>query len=75
MHVEFDLADSNIRYECGDHLALLAPNNETLTKTLLEILGIPPERYDEKISLVALDEDAPKKNPFPCPTTWWYAFK
>lgn len=72
MHVDFDVDGSGLRYESGDHLAILAPNCQKVVNRLLNLLDI--NNPDEKISLTALDEEAPKKHPFPCPTSWRVAF-
>ena len=73
MHIEFDLTDSGIRYEAGDHMAVLCPNDEELVNKCLQMLKI--ENPNEIMSLRAVDEEAPKQHPFPCPTTWKSAFQ
>jgi NADPH-ferrihemoprotein reductase len=75
MHIDFDLTDSGVRYEAGDHLAVLVPNSDDLVNKILNLLNINQEEADKIISLTAVDEDAPKQHPFPCPTTWRVAFK
>jgi len=74
MHIEFDTENSGVRYESGDHLAVLAPNANAIVDKILSLLGVNGAEADTKISLEALDEEAPKKHPFPCPTTWRAAF-
>lgn len=74
MHLEFDLTDSGLRYEAGDHIAIVCPNNDDLVARLLNLLTISNAK-SRKISLVAVDEEAPKQHPFPCPTNWQSVFK
>merc|ERR1712226_7943 len=74
MHIEFDVEGSGLRYESGDHLAVLAPNAKPVVDQILALLNLSGAAADEKISLKALDEEAPKVHPFPCPTTWRVAF-
>lgn len=74
MHVDFDLTDSGLRYEAGDHMAVLCPNSDELVDQILKLLKIE-DSADQLINLKAVDEEAPKQHPFPCPTTWRVAFK
>jgi len=74
MHIEFDLTDSGLRYEAGDHIAIVPPNSADLVDRLMDMLAIGNVK-DRKISLTAVDEEAPKQHPFPCPTNWRSVFK
>jgi len=67
MHIEFDLTDSKIRYEAGDHLAIYPTNDTEAVNSLGKILNVD---LDEIFSLQNIDEDSSKKFPFPCPTTF-----
>ncbi|CAF4304559.1 unnamed protein product, partial [Didymodactylos carnosus] len=67
LHLELDLAKSRLRYEAGDHVAIFPSNDSTLVNRIGELLEVD---LDEVISLVNVDEDAQKKNPFPCPCSY-----
>ena len=67
MHIELDIKDSRIRYDSGDHVAIYAKNDESLVTRLGELLNID---LDTIFTMRATDEDATRKNPFPCPTTY-----
>uniref|UniRef100_A0A8R1DSH1 NADPH--cytochrome P450 reductase n=1 Tax=Caenorhabditis japonica TaxID=281687 RepID=A0A8R1DSH1_CAEJA len=66
-HIEFSVEGSRIRYEAGDHLAVFPTNDSSLVDRLIEILDFEPDRA---FRLVNVDEDASKRHPFPCPTTF-----
>lgn len=59
--------DSRIRYDAGDHVAIYPKNNEELVNRLGELMGVD---LDTVFTMINLDEDATKKHPFPCPTTF-----
>ena len=40
MHIEFDLTDSGLRYEAGDHIAIVPPNSADLVDRLMDMLAI-----------------------------------
>ena len=67
MHIELDISKSNLRYDAGDHVAIYPKNDSKLVERIGELLDIDLETV---FSLRALDEDATRKNPFPCPTTY-----
>uniref|UniRef100_T1ILV8 NADPH--cytochrome P450 reductase n=1 Tax=Strigamia maritima TaxID=126957 RepID=T1ILV8_STRMM len=67
MHIEFDISNSRMRYETGDHVAVYPTNDEELVKKLGELLDTD---LDTIISLINLDEDSHKKHPFPCPCSY-----
>ncbi|XP_033117022.1 NADPH--cytochrome P450 reductase-like [Anneissia japonica] len=67
MHIEFDITDSKIRYESGDHVAVYPMNNLGLVDGIGKILN---QDLDVLFSLNNVDEDASKKHPFPCPCTY-----
>ncbi|CAF0746438.1 unnamed protein product [Didymodactylos carnosus] len=67
LHLELDLTNSRLSYETGDHVAIFPTNDSYLVNHIGELLGVD---LDEVISLVDFDEDAQKKNPFPCPCSY-----
>ena len=70
MHIELDIKDSRIRYDAGDHIAIYPRNNENLVYRIGELLNLD---LNTVFTMKATDEDATRKNPFPCPTTYWTA--
>jgi len=40
MHIELDIADSRIRYDAGDHVAIYPKNDSELVNRIGELLGI-----------------------------------
>ena len=67
MHIELDITDSRIRYDAGDHVAIYPKNDEYLVSRIGELLNVD---LDTVFTMRATDEDATRKNPFPCPTTY-----
>lgn len=67
LHIELDISDSRLRYEAGDHVAVYPSNDTEIVEKIGKLLNI---NLDTQFSLVNLDTDASKKNPFPCPTTY-----
>lgn len=67
LHLELDITNTRIKYETGDHVAVYPSNDSALVKQIGELLNA---NLDEVISLVNVDEDAQKKNPFPCPCSY-----
>ncbi|GAB6019463.1 hypothetical protein CHUAL_001042 [Chamberlinius hualienensis] len=67
MHIEIDVSDSRIRYEAGDHVAVYPINDADKVNRIGELLD---ENLDQVISLVSLDSDSHRKNPFPCPCSY-----
>lgn len=70
MHLELDISGSRIRYDAGDHVAIYPKNDTNLVTRIGELLGID---LNTVFTMRATDEDATRKNPFPCPTTYWTA--
>uniref|UniRef100_T2MGU1 NADPH--cytochrome P450 reductase n=1 Tax=Hydra vulgaris TaxID=6087 RepID=T2MGU1_HYDVU len=66
MHIEFDINQSGIRYEAGDHVAVYPTNDTELVEKLGDLLGV---NLDDIFSLNNIDLEASKKHPFPCPTS------
>ncbi|CAI5446687.1 unnamed protein product [Caenorhabditis angaria] len=66
-HIEFSVEGSRIRYEAGDHLAVFPTNDSNLVEKIIELLDFDA---DKAFRLVNVDEDASKRHPFPCPTTF-----
>ncbi|CAF3540558.1 unnamed protein product, partial [Adineta steineri] len=67
LHLELDISNTRIKYEAGDHVAVFPSNDVVLVNRIGELLNA---NLDEVISLVNVDEDAQKKNPFPCPCSY-----
>ncbi|KAM3962994.1 cytochrome P450 reductase [Aphomia sociella] len=67
LHVEFDISDSKMRYEAGDHVAVYPINDTTLVERLGELTK---SDLNEIFSLINTDQESSKKNPFPCPTSY-----
>jgi NADPH-ferrihemoprotein reductase len=67
MHIEFDIANSRIRYDAGDHIAIYPQNDLTLVNRIGELLNLD---LDTVFTMINLDEDSSKRHPFPCPTTY-----
>ncbi|KAK3083908.1 hypothetical protein FSP39_005129 [Pinctada imbricata] len=67
MHIEFDITGSKIRYEAGDHVAVYPVNDPEIVDYMGKRLNID---LDQVFTLTNVDEEASKKHPFPCPTTY-----
>lgn len=67
MHIEFDITESKIRYETGDHVAVYPTNDSNIVEEIGKRLEVD---LDVVFSLNNLDEDSNKRHPFPCPTTY-----
>eukprot|EP00794_Sanderia_malayensis_P019243 gene19243-21171_t len=67
MHIEFDIEGSGIRYQAGDHVAVYPVNDLELVEKIGKLLNV---NLDTVFKLENVDEDAQKKSPFPCPTTY-----
>lgn len=67
LHIELDITGSRLRYEAGDHVAIYPQNDPFKVNKIGELLNVD---LDSQVSLVNVEEDATKKNPFPCPTTF-----
>ncbi len=67
LHIELDITGSRLRYEAGDHVAIFPQNDPLIVNRIGRLLDVD---LDAQISLVNIEEDATKKNPFPCPTTF-----
>lgn len=67
LHIELDITDSRLRYEAGDHVAIYPVNDPAIVNRIGELLDVD---LDQTFSLINIDEDASKKHPFPCPTTF-----
>jgi NADPH-ferrihemoprotein reductase len=67
LHIELDITGSRLRYEAGDHVAIYPSNDASLVAKFADLFQID---LDTIITLENLDEDATKKNPFPCPCSY-----
>ncbi|EFO27526.2 FAD binding domain-containing protein [Loa loa] len=70
-HIEFIISEARMRYEVGDHLGVFPTNDPVFVEELGQLLDAD---MDLRFSLVNLDEENLKKNPFPCPCTVRTAF-
>lgn len=59
-HLELDIAGKGVSYETGDHVAILAANDENTVTLLAHRVGADLDDY-----LVVEDENG--STPFPCP--------
>ncbi|KAJ3020251.1 UNVERIFIED_CONTAM: NADPH-cytochrome P450 reductase [Siphonaria sp. JEL0065] len=72
IHMEFDLSNTGLRYETGDHVGIYGTNSPTHVQALAQALGLSHEDLDEVIKLKANAANrlsAMAKMPFPNPTT------
>lgn len=67
MHIEFDIEDSKMRYDSGDHLAVYPINNTELVEKIGKLCE---KNLDSIFSLINTDEESSKKHPFPCPSSY-----
>ncbi|KAI9471882.1 MAG: hypothetical protein EXX96DRAFT_582086 [Benjaminiella poitrasii] len=74
MHLEIDISDTNLSYNTGDHVAIWPTNNETEVNRLASVLGLT-DKLDTVVMVKAIDPTAPKKHPFPVPTTYRSIFR
>ncbi|BGP25324.1 cytochrome p450 oxidoreductase [Rhodotorula toruloides] len=70
---EFDITDSGIRYQTGDHVAVWPVNPNDEVERTLHILGLSDKRH-KVIEVKSLDP-ALAKVPFPIPTTYETVFR
>lgn len=70
---EFDIMDSRMTYEPGDHVGIWPVNSESDVDRLLRILNLHLRR-DEVVDVVSLDPGLAKV-PFPVPTTYASIFR
>jgi NADPH-ferrihemoprotein reductase len=70
---EFDISDSGIRYQTGDHVGVWPLNPDSEVEKFLRILGLADKR-DQPIDIKSLDP-ALAKVPFPIPTTYDTVFR
>lgn len=74
LHVEIDISHTNLSYTTGDHIAIWPTNNETQVNRLASVLGLT-DKLDTVVMIQAIDPTAPKKYPFPVPTTYRAMFR
>ncbi|KAF2736142.1 hypothetical protein EJ04DRAFT_433677 [Polyplosphaeria fusca] len=67
LHMEIDIAGSNLSYTTGDHIAIWPTNAGKEVDRILNILGLASKR-NTVIAVKGLDPTA--KVPFPSPTTY-----
>lgn len=65
VHLEFDLAGTDVRYEAGDHVGVFAENSDAVVAEGGRLLGVD---LDTVFSLVSdSGQHASLPEPFPCP--------
>ena len=67
MHIEMDITGSKLSYVAGDHVAGFPANNSTAVDRIGSLLQVD---LNNVFSLTNVDDEATKKHPFPCPTTY-----
>ncbi|ORX93384.1 NADPH cytochrome P450 oxidoreductase isoenzyme 1 [Basidiobolus meristosporus CBS 931.73] len=70
VHVEFDIGETNMAYETGDHLGIFPVNSDLEVTRLAEALGFQNGQLDRVVSIEIADTNSTKKCPFPSPTTY-----
>lgn len=70
---EFDITDSGLRYQTGDHVGIWPLNPDAEVERFLRVLGLESKR-DQPINVISLDP-ALAKVPFPVPTTYDAVFR
>lgn len=67
LHFEIDIAETNLSYTTGDHIAVWPTNAGKEVDRLLKVLG----KYNQRHTVVSVKGlDATAKVPFPSPTTY-----
>jgi NADPH-ferrihemoprotein reductase len=75
VHVEFDITDSGMSYQHGDHVGVWPSNPDVEVDRMLCVLGIASEqRRHTAVNIVSLDP-ALAKVPFPTPATYDAIFR
>ncbi len=75
VHVEFDITDSGMTYQHGDHVGVWPSNPDIEVDRILHVLGLASEdRRHTAINVVSLDP-ALAKVPFPTPATYDAIFR
>ncbi|KAI9345671.1 FAD binding domain-containing protein [Obelidium mucronatum] len=72
IHMEFDLSNTGLRYESGDHVGIYGTNSVAHVNALAEVLGLTDEQLDGVVKLKANAANrlsAMAKMPFPNPCT------
>ncbi|KAL2855266.1 hypothetical protein BJX68DRAFT_253836 [Aspergillus pseudodeflectus] len=67
LHVELDIANSDLQYETGDHVAIWPMNSNAEVDRFLRVFGLLDKRHD-KIHVSAVD--GVSQVPIPTPTTY-----
>ncbi|KAG0142232.1 hypothetical protein CROQUDRAFT_109973 [Cronartium quercuum f. sp. fusiforme G11] len=73
VHVEFDLKNSGLRYQPGDHLAVWPINPDSEVERLMKLLGLWKKK-DTVVELTSLDPTLAKV-PFPSPASYEAIFR
>ncbi|CAM0135180.1 hypothetical protein VKS41_000235 [Umbelopsis sp. WA50703] len=74
LHLDIDTKGSGLKYVTGDHIAIWPTNSETEVSRLVNALGLT-DKLDVAVQVDAIDPAAPKKHPFPVPSTYRAIFR
>ncbi|OAL27049.1 hypothetical protein AYO20_09857 [Fonsecaea nubica] len=66
LHIEFDIGDSTLAYQTGDHLGVWPMNADVEVERFLRVFGL----WDKRNTVVEIKADSQGKVPFPTPTTY-----
>eukprot|EP00163_Fabomonas_tropica_P027739 TRINITY_DN542_c0_g1_i3.p1 TRINITY_DN542_c0_g1~~TRINITY_DN542_c0_g1_i3.p1 ORF type:complete len:576 (-),score=154.83 TRINITY_DN542_c0_g1_i3:159-1886(-) len=65
LHIDFDIAESCVSYEAGDHMAIYPANDKDLVDAMLKRVGASADQYFK----LTAKPDSDKKHHYPCPIT------
>nr|ODO01063.1 NADPH-ferrihemoprotein reductase [Cryptococcus depauperatus CBS 7855] len=75
IHIEFDITNSGLTYQHGDHVGIWPSNPDIEIDRIMTTLGLAaPERRQAVVNIESLDP-ALAKVPFPTPTTYEAIFR
>ncbi|KAF6779982.1 hypothetical protein AHF37_00492 [Paragonimus kellicotti] len=66
-HIELDITGGNMRYQPGDHVAVLPNNPKNLVQRFADLFEID---LDDTVNLWAVSEFTSRSSPFPCPCSY-----
>ncbi|KIW75335.1 hypothetical protein Z517_10076 [Fonsecaea pedrosoi CBS 271.37] len=66
LHIEFDIGDSTLAYQTGDHLGVWPMNADVEVERFLRVFGL----WDKRNTVIEIKADSQGKVPFPTPTTY-----
>ncbi|KAI9197406.1 uncharacterized protein BJ171DRAFT_445986 [Polychytrium aggregatum] len=78
-HLELDTTGSNVKYETGDHVGVLAENRDQDINELVQVLGLSGVNLRESVVKLDANLEHPSgknaKRPFPLPATLYTVLK